>query len=112
MNYRVLFRKDPDSVFPYQVDWSQVLADLGDTIESVEFAVVDIDGEEVAETDLVIEGHTVTASGVVTFWLSGGSANPDGTTKRYFVRVRITCANTNPVQTIDDETVCIPVGHR
>lgn len=108
----VLARKDPDATYPYQVDLSAELADLGDTLDSATVEIVTSAGVVDVASDMSIVSVQITALGKITFWLAGGSTNANGAEKRYYVRVRWKGADITPVQTTDDVTVCIPVGQR
>lgn len=110
--FTVLGRKDPNEVYPYQYDVSAELASLGDTLDGATADVVTEEGDVDASSDLEIVNISLTSAGIITFYLSGGSANSDGSPRRYYIRIRWTGANTTPVQTIGDKTFIIPVGHR
>jgi len=110
--HHVLGRKDPNANFPYKADITAELADLGDTLDSATVEVVTANGEPDLATDLIVGPVTITSAGVITFWLSGGSANANGSEKRYFVRIRWRGAKLSPTQTVDDLTLIIPVGNR
>ncbi|HWA29094.1 MAG TPA: hypothetical protein VG734_25820 [Lacunisphaera sp.] len=105
MSFRKLASKDPDAVVPYQIDLTAYLTAVGDTLESVEFSVMDAaSAVEDGAATLSIVSHTQTADGIVTFWVAGGTTGVE-----YTVRCRFTGANTNPVQSHDDISVVIPV---
>lgn len=57
------YKKDPEAVIDFAFDWSSWLADA-ETIASETVT---------AETGLTVDSYTE-ASGVVTVWLSGGTA--------------------------------------
>lgn len=112
MRLPVLATLDPDSTYPYQVDISADLTDLEDTLDHADVAIVDAQGNVDPASDMVIKAVQTTGSGQITFWVSGGSPDPSGRQKRYYVRVRWRGAKTDPIQTMDDVTVVIPVAHR
>jgi hypothetical protein len=103
--FRVLGSMDPDIRVPYQIDWSRYFEAFNDTLSSAEVEVVNALGE-VISSDLSVD-FVQTSSGVVTFWLSGGTAG-----QRYTVRCSVVGANTTPIQTRDCLTVIVPVSQR
>lgn len=62
------YLKDPAAVLDYAVDWNDWLA-VGETITAVDVVV----------PAGLTEGATTNAAGVVTVWLSGGTADVDYT---------------------------------
>lgn len=57
--------KDPDEVLDYEIDWSDVLAADGDTIQSVVWTLPSISGLTKVSQD--------ESAGVARIWLSGGN---------------------------------------
>ena len=60
-----VFNKDPDAVLDYAFDWSSWLA-TGETISTRTITV---------DTGLTQPSTDTESSGIVTVWLSGGTAN-------------------------------------
>lgn len=105
MSFKKLAAKDPDSVVPYQVDWTDYFAALDDTLNTSVVEVVNATSTAVdATSTMSIVDKTQTAAGVVTFWVAGGTPGRD-----HNVRCRVTGVKTSPAQTIDEVTVVIPV---
>lgn len=86
------FQKDPSAYLDYAFDWSDWLV-AGETITS--FTVS-------AETGLTVASDGE-VSGVVTAWLSGGTANRD---------YPVTCQITTSQGRIDERTITINVRDR
>lgn len=102
--FKTLFSKDPNNVTAYQSDWTAYFTDLDDTLDSAVVSIVDATGTTIdGASTLSVVAQTQTAAGIVTYWLSGGTAGVD-----YYVRVVVFGANTTPVQASDSETVLIP----
>lgn len=104
--FRVLGSKDPDDVTPYQFDWTAIFTDQEDTCDSATVEVVNDAGAPIA-SDLDVVWTEATGKGVVTAWLSGGTAGV-----RYLLRCTVRGARTIPVQASDCKTVVIPVRQR
>lgn len=88
-----LFMKDPSAVLDYAVDWTGWLAE-GETIGSFPVTV---------DAGLTVAQAATHSAGVVTVWLSGGTAG-----KTYTVTSRVT---TNQGRT-DDRSIRIRVEER
>ena len=67
--------KDPDAVLDYPIDWSAWLADITDTYQS--HTVINLTGG-------LVEDSSTQTNGIVTVWLSGGTA---GETASFTVRI-------------------------
>ncbi len=87
-----MFIKDPEAVLDYAFDWSEWLA-TGETISSYTITV---------ETGLTNDSDSE-SSGIVTVWLSGGTADNE-----YDVACRIV---TNAGRT-DERTITIRVRNK
>jgi len=86
------FTKDPQAVLDYAFDWSAWLA-AGETITAHTVT---------PPTGITVDSHAE-AAGVVTAWLSGGTAG---------VVYRIVCHITTSAARQDDRTITIAVQDR
>ena len=90
--------KDPDALLDYAWDWSPWLGD-GETVTS---QTLEVTGPDDSLT--VMDSPAVSqAGGVVTAWLSGGTAQ-----KRY----RVTCHIQTSAGRADDRTMIVYVADR
>jgi hypothetical protein len=87
-----IFYKDPDAVLDYGFDWSSWL-DVGETISSY---TIDED------TGITVDSDSESA-GVITVWLSGGTAG-----ETYAVRCEIVTSDSRT----DERTMIIKVKER
>ena len=90
------FTKDPNAVLDYAFDWSDWLA-AGETIST--FTVT-------AETGLTLgtgDKSPSQANGVVTYWLSGGTAG---------INYKVACLITTSAGRTDERTIWIKVVER
>ena len=87
-----LFVKDPDAVLDYAFDWSDWLA-TGETISSHTITT---------ETGLTKDSDSE-SSGVVTVWLSGGTAGED---------YDVACKIVTSASRTDERTMTIRVKNR
>lgn len=105
MSFVVKGAKDPNVTATYQFDWTEFFVENDDTLDSATLSIVDQTSTTVdLASDLVIVAQSQTAAGIVTVWLSGGTAG-----LRYYLRCRIAGARTSPAQVTDEETIVIPV---
>jgi hypothetical protein len=105
VSFPVLGAKDPNTVSPYQIDFTGWFKANDDSLNSASIDVVDETGATIdALTDLVVAAVQQTASGIVTVYLSGGTAGRD-----YYVRVTVLGVRTTPVQISEQQTVVVPV---
>lgn len=86
------FLKDPNATLDWSFDWSRWLADA----ETITAQTV------TADPGLTVNS-TSQSAGVVTTWLSGGTAGDD---------YRVTCQITTSDGRIDDRTITIRVRER
>ena len=87
-----LFVKDPDAVLDYAFDWSDWLA-TGETISSHTITV----------TSGITKDSDSESSGVVTVWLSGGTAGED---------YDVACKIVTSASRTDERTMTIRVKNR
>jgi hypothetical protein len=93
--------KDPDAVLDFSFDWSDWLAEVGDTIIQHAFNVTDPDGATVP----MVVTSTVRANGIVTAFVSGGTVG-----KTHALTCRITTGSTPP--RIDERTLFVKIRER
>lgn len=86
------FRKDPEAVLDFQFDWTAWLAD-GETITDHTITV---------PSGITNDSSSV-ASGVVTVWLSGGTAQTD---------YRVECLITTSAGRTDERSMTVRVNER
>lgn len=88
--------KDPDAKLPFAVDWSQWLANEGDTAASATW---------ITPVGIVREASPAPSltGGTATAWFSGGTHGTD---------YRVTCRLTTAGGRIDDRTLTIKVRTR
>jgi hypothetical protein len=91
------YKKDPDAVLPYSIEWSAWVPD-GETLSTCVWAI-----DSPSTPTLEIDGSSL-AGTVATAVLSGGTA---GTV--YVVRCR---ATTTPSTYVDDRSIVITVEDR
>jgi methylglyoxal synthase len=84
---------DPNANLDYRWDWSEWLAEAGDTITNHTVTVT-------GTVALGTHSHTATT---VTAWLSGGTAGENA---------RVTARITTAQGRIDDRTIVLAVRHR
>lgn len=84
--------KDPDAVLDWSFDWSRWL-DAGETITLA----------TVAATGSVVVDSTVTASPIVTAWVSGGTAGDTDS---------VTCQITTSDGRTDERTIRLSIRER
>ena len=87
-----IFVKDPDAVLDYSFDWSDWL----DVTETISSYTID------ADTGITVDSDSESA-GVVTVWLSGGTAG-----QTYAVRCEIVTSDSRT----DERTMLIKVQER
>lgn len=75
--------KDPNAVLDYPIDWSVWLADIGDTYAS--HTVENLTG------GIAVESSTH-SNGIITVWLSGGTASSTAT---FTIRIVTTLGRTD-----------------
>lgn len=102
MTFQTLGAKDPNATVAYQLDWTAYFTDADDQLDSADVQVVNEAGAPIA-SDLQIVAQQNTFTGIVTWWLAGGT--PGAT---YRVRVTVRGANATPVRLVDCRTVIIP----
>jgi hypothetical protein len=90
--------KDPDAVLDYPFDWTDWLADIGDSIAS---AVIEC--EPADDSSTLANPQTDVSATKVTAWLGGGTVG-----KTYRVTCHITTSHT-PVARKDDRSIFIKV---
>jgi len=98
--YHAVYRKDPDSVMPYTINWDDIIP-AGDTIDTATSTAFIHGSTETTTTDITVDSTTTTARTSVTV-LSGGVDNTD-----YDIRVRIT----TDAGYEDDRTLHIKTRH-
>jgi hypothetical protein len=106
MQFQILAAKDPGATLTYQFDWTAYFAAVHDTLDSAIVEVVDDNRFPIA-SDLLVESVQATFSGVVTAWLTGGTAG-----REYKLRCSIEGANTDPERIRDCRTVIVPVREK
>jgi hypothetical protein len=94
------FRKDPDDVVDFALNWATHLADLGDGSDTIDTSTWSI---ETANSGLAIETDAFTDT-TTTVWLSGGLDNY----REYDVRNRIVTAGGRTL----DQVIIIKTGSR
>ena len=87
------FLRDPDSVLDFAFDWATSWLDAGETITDVTIT---------ADPGITVDSHSE-ASGVVTVWLSGGTAGTN---------YSVACQIVTSAGRTDERTVTIRVRER
>lgn len=95
--------KDPNAVLDFTFDWTDWLADLGDTYQTHDFIIEDPDGAGVP----LVEGQSFYQDGKITVFLSGGTT---GMTHK--VTCRITTFGSGGTVRIDDRSLYVQIKER
>jgi hypothetical protein len=87
------YLKDPDAVLDFDFDWSAKWLATGETISTF----------TVSRTGDVVIDSSAQSGGVVTVWLSGGTAGTTAT---------VTCRITTNQGRTDDRTITVRIAQR
>ena len=95
-----IFYKDPDAVLDYSFDWSDWLDD--GVSEAISSHTIEIVSDEETSPDLTKDSDSE-SSGVVTVWLSGGTAG---------VSYSVRCEIETDASRTDERTMLVKVQER